>query len=417
MKERGLKFLKDIGFKDKRVFFRADFNVPLKAGQVQDGYRIDKAMPGIRYILDQGGRLLLASHLGRPKGKKDPALSMNPVAKYLSEKHGLEIFLMEEPDGAAAGYLLGGLKSHQAVLLENLRFHPGEKGRDKLFAMALASSMDVYVNEGFGVSHRDHSSLTLVPEMIPARAAGPLFQKELEQLGSLRAARFERENQPSPAERPFFVILGGGKTEEKIPLLESLINQADGFFIGGRPAFVFLKAKEAAAGASFDSPLPPPLKKQEGAPPVSPALLARASFFMERLKERGKSLWLPVDHVILKGGKISLARNETVPEGAAAMDIGPETRKIFCREIRRARSLFWNGPLGLFEKEEFAEGTRQLMEAVAGHKAARRIVGGGHSAAMARGFEGELDHVSTGGGASLSYLRGDRLPGLQSLLS
>ena len=332
---------------------------------------------------------------------------MNPVAEYLSEKHGLEVFLMDEPDGEAASCLIRGLKSHQMILLENLRFHPGEKGRDREFAAGLASSMDIYINEGFGVSHRDHSSLTLVPEMIPVRGAGPLFQKELEHLGSLRRAG---PNKPLPeAMRPFFVILGGAKAADKLPLLESLIDQADGFFIGGLTGLVFLKARGAGIGASFDS-LP------QGDKDGLQRLAARAADFMERLSERGKALWLPADHVILKDGKASLTKGENIPDGALGADIGPKTQEIFCREILRSRSLFWNGPLGLFERKGFSEGTRRLMEAVALHTRACRIVGGGHTAAAAREFEGALNHISTGGGASLSYLKGDRLPGLQSLL-
>ena len=404
MEEKRLKFLKDIDFRNKRVFFRADFNVPLKDGKVLDGWRVDKAMPSVRHVLEQGGRLLLASHLGRPEGKKDPALSMKPVAEYLSERYGLEVFLMEETDSEAPACLINGLKSHQAILLENLRFHPGEKGRDREFAERLASSMEIYINEGFGVSHRNHSSLTLVPEMIPVCGAGLLFQKEIEQLDSLRSGGEKRPQN----ERPFFVILGGCKIDDKIPLLESLIDQADEFFIGGQAAFVFLRAAGVNVGASLDSSLGSSLK---GA-----GLLPRAAFLMERLKERGKALWLPADHVIVKEGEKSITGDENIPERAAGMDIGPVTQKIFCREILRARAIFWNGPLGCFEKEEFAKGTKRLAETVAGHTGARRIVGGGHSAAMVRGFEEQLDHVSTGGGASLSYLKGDKLPGLQSLL-
>lgn len=415
MKEGRLNFLEDIDFRGKRVFFRADFNVPLEDGplksrQVRDGYRIDRALPGIRHILASGGRLLAASHLGRPEGKKNPDLSMSPVAEYLSGRHGLEVFLMDEPASEAAACLIRGLKSHQMILLENLRFHPGEKGRDRDFAASLASSMDIYINEGFGVSHRDHSSLTLVPEMIPVRGAGPLFQKELEHLGSLRRAG---PNKPLPeAMRPFFVILGGAKAADKLPLLESLIDQADEFFIGGLTGLVFLKAKGAEIGASFDSPL-----QGGGGGRSLQSLAGRAADFMERLSERGKALWLPADHVIVKDGKTSLTKDENIPDGAKGADIGPKTQEIFCREILRARSIFWNGPLGLFEREKFSEGTRRLMEAVALHKKARRIVGGGHSAAAAREFEGGIDHISTGGGASLSYLKGDRLPGLQSLLA
>ena len=392
MKKRELKLLKDFDFKDKNVFMRVDFNVPLQDKKIVDAYRIEKAWPSIRWILEKEGRLLLASHLGRPDGEKDPQLSLKPVAKYLNETKKLEVLFVEEPDSEAPRWLLPGLKSHQVILLENLRFHPGEENQDKSFAKHLAAYTDIYINEGFGISHREHTSLTLLPSFLPHKGLGLQFEKEIEKLNIIRSHQ---------AKKPFFVILGGNKLRDKIPLMESLIDQTDEFLIGGLMAYTVLKA----------------MGKPVGDTPIEPGLLSKVNFFIERLKGRGKKIFLPVDHIIENKGKVENLDKEEWPQGAVGRDIGPKTLQFFQKRILQAQSIFWNGPMGFFEKTEFRSGTQGLAQAIAEHKTAYRVVGGGHSALAVRDFEQDIDHVSTGGGASLSYLRGEDLPGLKSLIS
>lgn len=388
-----IHFLDELDVKGKNVFMRVDFNVPLLDGQVKDPHRIDKTLPSIRYILGNGGRLVLGSHLGRPEGNLDPQLSLKPVAEYLTEKHNLEVIFLDEPDSEALPVLLPGLKSNQLILLENLRFHKGETEGDRKFAKKLAFYMDVYINEGFSISHRAHTSMSLVPEYVSCRGGGFLLQKEMEQLDYIRL---------NP-KKPFFVILGGNKVKDKIPLLESLIDQADEFFIGGLIAYTFLKAKGIPVGCSS----------------VETEQLKQVADFIERMKERGKTLWLPQDHLIVNHstsvGSAKTTKGEDIPENYQGVDIGPLTRKVFAKQIAHSKSLFWNGPMGLFEEEAFSLGTRLLAQAVAAHGKAHRVVGGGHSALAVRDYEDQINHVSTGGGASLHYLQKGDIPGIQSI--
>ena len=392
MRQLKLKKLKNFDFKNKNVFMRVDFNVPLQDKKIMDSYRIEKALPSIRFVLEQGGRLVLASHLGRPEGKEDPQLSLKPVAWYLSKNKGLEVLFMEEVDSQATKRLLPGLKNHQLILLENLRFHPGEETLDKQLAKSLASYTDIYINEGFGISHRSHTSLTLLPSILPHKGLGFQFEREIEKLNIIRNRQ---------AKKPFFVILGGSKMRDKIPLMESLIDSADEFLIGGLMAYTFLKA----------------LGKSVGLTDIELDLLSQTSLFMDRLKERGKKIWLPVDHIIEHKGEVQVWNQEEFPKEAVGRDIGPVTLKLFRERIKQAQTIFWNGPMGFFEREEFRSGTHGLAQELAGHKTAYRVVGGGHSALAVREFEKDIDHVSTGGGASFSYLRGDDLPGLKSLIT
>ena len=386
-----IKCLKDLDFKDKNVFMRLDFNVPMQGKKIIDSYRIEKTLPSIFFVLEHGGRLLLASHLGRPGGKKNPSLSLEPVAEYLSKTHGLEIFFVEEPDSEAPKLLLPGLKKPQAILLENLRFHPGEEGLDPHFAKHLAGLADIYINEGFGISHRNHTSLSLLPPLVPQKALGLQMEMEMEKLDIIKNRKIKS---------PFLVILGGSKLRDKIPLMESLMDTADEFLIGGLMAYTFLKAMGKSVGETF----------------VQKNCLSSAAHFIDRLQLRGKRLFLPVDHIVERKGKVEVWEKEDLPEGAKARDIGPETLRLFQKRIPIAKSLFWNGPMGFFEKKEFSSGTYGLAQAISKHKGAYRVVGGGHSALAVRDFEPDLDHVSTGGGASLSYLQGDILPGLKSLI-
>ena len=257
---------------------RVDFNVPLKGKKIRDSYRIEKTFPSIQFILEKGGRLLLASHLGRPQGQVEPKLSLAPVAKHLSEIKKLEVFFVQEPDSEAPKRLLPGLHNHQVILLENLRFHPGEENLDTNFAKHLASYTDIYINEAFGISHRNHTSLTLLPQQIQQKALGFQMEKEIEKLDQIRSQEVKK---------PFVVILGGSKLKDKIPLMESLIDQADEFLIGGLMAYTFLKAEEKSVGAT----------------PIEASFLSQISLFMERLKERGKKIFLPLDHVMEHKGE------------------------------------------------------------------------------------------------------------------
>ena len=393
MRETKINFLDEIDLKHKNVFMRVDFNVPIKDGRVIDAYRIHKALPSIRYILKEGGRLVLGSHLGRPTKNKRDAFSLKPVAEYLTEELGFEILFIEQPDSEAPKALLNGLKGNQIILLENLRFHEGEMNKDKRFAEKLASYTNVYINEGFSISHREHSSITLLPELIPERGIGFHFQEEMAELDRIR---FHSES-------PFFVIIGGSKISDKISILNSLADRADEFFIGGMIAYTFLKAKGISVGDS----------------PVESDCLNIASDFMHRLKVRGKTLWLPEDHIVVKKiqkpYEIQTTKGNSVPAGYKAVDIGPRTQKIFCKEIKRSKSLLWNGPLGLFELDEFSKGTSVFAKHAGNHEKAYRVVGGGHSALAVREYEDSINYVSTGGGASLHYLQGTSVPGIESI--
>ena len=391
MRKFRLKTLRDLDFKDKNVFMRVDFNVPLKDKKILDSGRIEKAFPSIEYILEKGGRLVLASHLGRPKGK-DSQLSLKPVAKYLNEVKNLEVLFLEEPDSRLPQKLLKGLKKPQVILLENLRFHQGEKNLDNNFAKCLASYTDIYVNEGFGISHRNNTSVTLLPQLVSKKALGFQFEKELEKLDAILDQNLQK---------PFCVVLGGSKLTDKIPLMEALLDQTDEFLIGGLMAYTFLKAKGKPIGQTF----------------VEETFLSKAKEFIERLEGRDKKLFLPTDFIVEDKGQIKTVNQKGFSKSAIGRDIGPKSQLIFHERIQRARSIFWNGPLGLFERKEFSKGTESLAQSIAQNKQAFRVVGGGHSALAVKAFEQDLDHVSTGGGASLFYLQGKGLPGLKSLFS
>ena len=392
MRKFKLKTLRDFDFKDKNVFMRVDFNVPLKDKKIMDSGRIEKAFPSIQYVLDKGGRLVLASHLGRPKEQKDIQLSLKLVAKYLSEVKKLEVFFVEKPDSLLPKKLLRGLKKYQVILLENLRFHEGEESLDKRFARRLASYTDIYINEGFGISHRNNSSVTLLPQLISKKAIGFQFEKELEKLDLILSQKLKK---------PLCVILGGSKLADKIPLMESLLDQADEFLIGGLMAYTFLKAQGQPVGQT----------------PLEEKFLSQIREFIERLEGRDKKIFFPVDFIVEDKGQIKTVNQSNFPNSAIGKDIGPQSRRIFHERVQKARSVFWNGPLGLFEQEEFSAGTKSMAQSIAQNKRAYRVVGGGHSALAMRDFEQEIDHVSTGGGASLFYLQGKGLPGLKSLLS
>ena len=371
---------------------RVDFNVPIQNGQIKDTHRIEKSLPSIQFVLEQGGRLLLASHLGRPQGKREAQCSLKPVARFLSDFKSLEVLFIEEPDSPLPKELLKGLKKNQVILLENLRFHKGEELRDPHFAKHLAKYTDIYINEGFGISHRNHTSITLLPEILSEKGLGFQFEKELKHLDFILSDNIKR---------PFCALLGGSKLKDKIPLLDSLIDRADEFLVAGLMAYTFLKAKGFCVGETL----------------VEEGFLSQAKSLIDRIETRGKSLILPVDFTGINKGKKQTFDRESFPKTAKGCDIGPKSISIFQEKVKKAHSLFWNGPLGYFEDPDYAIGTQAVAQAFIENHRAYRLVGGGHSALAVKGFEKDLDHVSTGGGACLFYLQGKGLPALNSLLS
>lgn len=392
MPQTQLQSLKDFDLKNKNVLMRVDFSVPLKEGQILDPYRIDQVMPSLQYILEQKGKLVVISHLGRPKGKMVPELSLRSVAEFITEKYGLEVLFVEDLESDTLNTLTPQLKKNQFILLENLRFHLGEEANDKMFAKHLASHADIYINEGFSISHRNHASIVSVPELVAQRGLGFQFQKEMKELDNIRLNKVKK---------PFFVFLGGSKVEDKIPLLEHMMDYTDEFFIGGMIAYTFLKAQDIPVGDCY----------------VQRDYFFQIREFIERAQERNKKIWLPIDHMVIQGENVTQTQGPSIPPSYKAMDIGEKTQKLFCQELKRASSLFWNGPMGFFEKKEFSQGTQKLAQAIAEHQSAYRVIGGGHSASAVSEYRDSIDHISTGGGASLSYLKGATLPGVQSLLT
>ena len=392
----GIKSVEDFQLEDKRVFMRLDLNVPLeKDGSISDDTRLQAAMPTIRYAIGKGAKLILASHLGRPKGPQDrDKYSMEPVAEYLNKALGKEIILVEEPRGDASKALLAGLKPSQVILLENLRFDPGEEKNDREFASALASFSDIYINDAFGASHRAHASIVALPELMKDRGLGFLMKKEIEMLDAVRLH----------PESPFLTILGGAKVSDKIDVIEVLMDKVDVMIIGGAMAYTFLAAKNISVGKSL----------------VEKDKVKFAAELMERAEWRKKKILIPVDHKITTSIADTVAAKITasasIPEGWMGVDIGPKTVELYAAEIKRAKTIFWNGPMGVFETPEFAEGTFAMAKAISS-SLALSVVGGGDSAAAAQasGLADKFSHISTGGGASLEYLRGDKLPGIEAL--
>ena len=378
-------------FKDQKVLVRVDFNVPLQDGRIADDTRIRAALPTIQYLINQGARIILCSHLGRPKGQVVESLSLRPVADHLSSLLGKQVAFSSDCVGEVAKIAASQLKNGEVLLLENTRFHPEEKANEDEFAIELASLADLYVNDAFGSAHRAHASTVGVANKLPA-VAGFLMQKELQYLGEALAE----------PEHPFVAILGGAKISDKIGVVDRLLQMADRMLIGGGMANTFL----AAQGFDMVESL-----VEEDAVTTAAEILKRA----------GDSLLLPSDLVVAAEFD-EKAEHKTVPVGAIpegwrAMDIGPETVRIFCTEIEGARLVVWNGPMGVFEFKPFAVGTQALANAVAECEGTT-IVGGGDSAAAIRqaGLTESISHVSTGGGASLEFLEGKSLPGVAALL-
>ncbi len=390
------KFLKDVPVRDRLVFVRNDFNVPLNAAlEITDDTRIQAAIPTFRYLIDNGARVVCASHLGRPKGEVIPDCSLAPVAKRLGKLLGQAITFCPETVGAKVDKAKAKLKTRKVLLLENLRFHPGETENDAAFAAELAKGIDLYVDDAFGACHRAHASIDRITRFVPLSVAGFLLKKEIDFL-SMAA-----DNPPDN----YLVILGGAKVRDKLPLLTHLVTKADTILIGGAMAYTFLLAQGMAVGASR----------------VEKDCLELCREILRQAKAGGVRILLPKDHIaatkiepnitvrIIKPG-------EEIPGEMMGLDIGPETVEQYRAEIERAELIFWNGPMGVFEVDTFAGGTMEIAAAVAASRATT-IIGGGDSIAAVNkaGVAQCISHISTGGGAALEFLAGDKLPGIEAL--
>ncbi|ADL42447.1 triosephosphate isomerase [Caldicellulosiruptor obsidiansis OB47] len=393
------KTIRDIDVAGKRVLVRVDFNVPQdENGNITDDRRIREALPTIKYLIDHNAKVILVSHLGRPKGKFDPKYSMAPVAKRLSELLGKEVVLAKDVIGDDAKKCVEQMKEGDVVLLENVRFHKEEEENDREFAKALASLADIYVNDAFGTAHRAHASTAGVAEFLPA-VAGFLMEKEIEMLGNALA---------NP-QRPFVAILGGAKVSDKIGVITNLLEKVDSLLIGGAMAYTFLKAKGYKIGKS---------KCEDDKLDV-------AREIMKKAEEKGVNLLLPVGSIVAKEFKndteFMYVPSDAMPDDMMGMDIGNTTIELFSKEIKKAKTIVWNGPMGVFEFPNFAKGTEAIARAVAEaveENGAIAIIGGGDSAAAVEklGFADKMTHISTGGGASLEFLEGKVLPGIACLL-
>ena len=386
----------DVEVNGKLVFVRVDFNVPLDdSGQVTDDTRIKAALPTLKHLVDNNAKIICASHLGRPKGEKKPEFSLEPAAKRLAELIGREVTFNGETVGKAVESTKAALKEGDILLLENLRFHPGETKNDAGFASELAANIDVYINDAFGSSHRAHASIQKITENVPVAAAGFLLEKEIQYLG------MATDNPP----KNYTVILGGAKVSDKIPVITNLLEKANKILIGGAMAYTFLKAQGVGVGRSR----------------VEPDFIQTCKNILEKAKEKNVEILLPVDHVaaIKIEPEVTvrmIKQKESIPDEMMGLDIGFDTIGIYTGALKDAELIVWNGPMGVFEIDTFAAGTTEIAKAVAESSAAS-VIGGGDSVSAVNkvGVADKITHISTGGGASLEFLSGETLPGIESL--
>jgi len=390
----------DVEFSGKRVLTRVDFNVPLADGKVTEDTRIRAALPTIKKIVADGGKVILMSHLGRPKGEIKSEFSLKPVAERLSELLGQKVKLAPDCVGEKVETMVNNLKDGEVLLLENTRFHKGETANDPEFSAQLAKLGDVYVNDAFGAAHRAHASTVGVAKILKEAAAGYLLKTEIENLNQLLES----------AEKPFVVILGGAKVGDKLKVIHNFMTKVDHILIGGGMAYTFLKAKGHAIGGSLVDEEKLPMAHNTLVVATHPHPYKRVEFT------------LPFDHLVAESPTSSAFSNTDgieIPDGKMAVDIGPKTAEAYGEKIRTAKTIFWNGPMGIFENDNFAKGTVQIAEAVAQatEQGAFSVVGGGDSIAALEkaGVASKISHVSTGGGASLEFLGGIDLPGIEAL--
>jgi phosphoglycerate kinase len=390
-----MRFVEQLDVKGKRVFLRVDFNVPLtEQGEIRDDTRIRASLPTITYLLGHGAKLVIASHLGRPKGKVDPKMSLKPAAARLASLIPNKVTQAPEVVGTEVTRLKKELREGEVLLLENLRFTKAETDNDEAFAKQLAENIDVFVNDAFGSCHRAHASVVAITRFVKEKAAGYLLKKEVDYL---------RKAVHDPA-KPYVAILGGAKVEDKIPVIENLLNKADDILIGGAMAYTFLKAQGKDVGKSL----------------VEDDKLDIARTILKRASEKKVNFLLPLDHVLAAavdaGAETEVVESLPFPAGKMGVDIGPKTVAAYAKIIAGARTIVWNGPLGVFEIDKFAKGTIGIAAAVAA-SGAISIVGGGDSIAAVKkaGVTDKISHISTGGGASLEFLAHETLPGIDAL--
>lgn len=390
------KTIRDVNVEGKRVFVRCDFNVPLdENGKITDENRIQGALPTIKYLLDHGAKVVLASHLGRPKNGPEAKFSLKPVAERLNQLLGGKVTMANDVIGEDAQKKVAALKNGEAVLLENVRFHKEEEKNDPEFAKKLASFADIFVNDAFGTAHRAHASTEGISHFVKTSVAGFLIEKELEVMGGALA----------DPKRPFVAILGGAKVSDKIGVINNLLEKVDKLLIGGAMAYTFIVAKGGKVGMSK----------------LEADKVDLAKELLEKAKAKGVELYLPVDTVIAQEFKADaeskVCETMAIPDGWEGLDIGPKTAEMFAGVIKTAKTVIWNGPMGVFEFPKFAVGTKAVAQALADNPEAITIIGGGDSAAAIEqlGYADKVTHISTGGGASLEFLEGKVLPGIACL--
>jgi len=388
------KTIRDIDLKGKKAFVRVDFNVPMKDQQITDETRIQAALPTIKELVESGAIVILASHLGRPKGEVVEELRLTPVAKRLSELLGKEVAKADESYGEAVKAQISKLSEGDVILLENVRFNAGEEKNDAELAKQYAELADVFVNDAFGAAHRAHASTEGIAHHIPA-VSGLLMQKELDVLGKAL----------SNPDRPFTAIIGGAKVKDKIGVIENLLDKVDNLIIGGGLAYTFVKALGHEVGQSL-------LEEDK---------IELAKSYMDKAKEKGVKFYMPVDVTVAddfsNDANIKTVSIEEIPSDWEALDIGPKTREIYADVIKSSKLVIWNGPMGVFELDAFAKGTQAVAEALAESQDTYSVIGGGDSAAAVEKFDlaNKMSHISTGGGASLEFMEGKELPGVVAL--